>query len=72
MCKLWKFSIIGNLWSWLRAYLTDRVQYISVGQSFSKSLPVISGVPQELTVGYRVKDFAESPAILHLLVTLMN
>ena len=51
MCKLWKFSITGNLWSWLRAYLTDRVQYVSVGQSFSNSLPVISGVPQGSILG---------------------
>ena len=49
--KLWKFGITGNLWSWLSAYLTNRVQYVSVGQSFSNKLPVISGVPQGSILG---------------------
>ena len=44
--KLWKFGIIGNIWFWLRAYLSNRVQYVSIGQSTSPSLPVVSGVPQ--------------------------
>ena len=49
--KLWKFGITGNLWSWLCAYLTKRIQYVSVGQSFSDRLPVISGVPQGSILG---------------------
>ena len=49
--KLWKFGVTGNIWSWLRAYLTGRIQYVSVGQSLSDSLPVISGVPQGSILG---------------------
>ena len=44
--KIWKFGITGNLWLWLRAYLTNRVQFVSIGQSSSSTLTVISGVPQ--------------------------
>ena len=51
LLKLWKFGITGNIWSWLRAYLTERIQYVSVGQSLSDSLPVISGVPQGSILG---------------------
>ena len=46
LLKLWKFGINGNIWFWLRAYLSNRVQFVSIGQSTSPSLPVVSGVPQ--------------------------
>ena len=49
--KFWKFSINGKLWSWLGAYVTNRTQYVSVGQSVSDTLPVISGVPQGSILG---------------------
>ena len=49
--KIWKFGITGNLWLWLRAYLTNRVQFVSIGQSSSSTLPVISGVPQGSILG---------------------
>ena len=44
--KLWNFGITGTLWLWVRAYLTNRVQYVSIGISSSTTLPVLSGVPQ--------------------------
>ena len=49
--KLWHFGITDSLWKWIRAYLTDRLQYVRVGQSFSGTLPVISGVPQGSILG---------------------
>ena len=49
--KLWNFGITGNLWLWLKAYLTNRVQYVSVGHSTSHTLPVLSGVPQGSILG---------------------
>ena len=49
--KLWNVGITGNLWLWMKAYLTNRVQYVSVGQSDSNTLPVISGVPQGSILG---------------------
>ena len=40
LCKLWKFGITGDLWLWVRAYLSNRVQYVSICQSTSPTLPV--------------------------------
>ena len=51
LLKLWNFGIIGKLWSWVKAYLANRVQYVSVGHSNSSSLPVLSGVPQGSILG---------------------
>ena len=51
MFKLWNFSITGNLWRWFEAYLSDRCQFVSVGQTASGILPVISGVPQGSILG---------------------
>ena len=51
LCKLWHFGITGSLWEWFRAYLSDRTQYVAVGQSVSSTLPVISGVPQGSILG---------------------
>ena len=49
--KLWNFGITDSLWLWVRAYLTNRCQCVSVGQSILSTLPVISGVPQGSLLG---------------------
>ena len=49
--KLWNFGITDNLWLWMKAYLTGRQQCVSVGQSVSNHLPVVSGVPQGSILG---------------------
>ena len=51
LLKLWHFCICGSLWTWLKAYLSHRCQYVSVGHSASDVLPVISGVPQGSILG---------------------
>ena len=51
LVKLWKFGICGSLWLWTKAYLTNRLQYVAVGQSLSSALPVLSGVPQGSILG---------------------
>ena len=48
---LYKLCITGNLWSWVRTYLSNRFQFVSVGQSTSRTSPVISGVPQGSILG---------------------
>ena len=49
--KLWSFGITGNLWKWLQAYFSNRVQCVSVNNSVSDVLPVVSGVPQGSILG---------------------
>ena len=51
LLKLWNFGICDNLWHWMRAYLSCRQQYVSVGQSRSSVLPVLSGIPQGSILG---------------------
>ena len=46
MMKLWTFGITGNLWRWFRAYLSARLQRVSINRCTSDLLPVLSGVPQ--------------------------
>ena len=49
--KLWSFGITGNLWRWIKAYLTNRLQCVSINSCVSSPLPVISGVPQGSILG---------------------
>ena len=49
--KIHRFAIRGTLLSLLEDYLTDRVQRVTVPGVNSKSLPVVSGVPQGSTLG---------------------
>ena len=51
LLKLWNFDITGNLWLWLKAYLTNRVKYVSFTHSTSHTLPVLFGVPQGSILG---------------------
>ena len=44
--KLWAYGINNELWSWIRAYLTNRTQCVSINGQTSTVLPVVSGVPQ--------------------------
>ena len=46
--KRWWFGITDNIiWHWVNvcAYLTDMVQFVSINDSVSGFLPVVSGVP---------------------------
>ena len=51
LLKLWNFGTCNNLRHWMRAYLSCRQQYVSVGQSRSSVLPVLSGIPQGSILG---------------------
>ena len=48
---LWQYGINGDLWNWIRAYLTNRMQRVHVDGQVSSLLPVISGVPQGSLLG---------------------
>ena len=49
--KLWQYGISGDLWNWIRAYLTNRMQCLRVDGQVSSLLPVVSGVPQGSLLG---------------------
>ena len=51
MLKLKLHSVEGNLLSWLANNLTNKKQRTVVRRAMSKSLPVISGVPQSSLLG---------------------
>ena len=51
LLKLWSFGFTGNVWKSLRAYLINRVQCVSINNSQSALLPVLSGVPQGSILG---------------------
>ena len=44
LLKLGSIGITDSLWLWLCAYLTNRLQCVSINGSVSDVLPVISGV----------------------------
>ena len=51
LSKLWTTGISGNLWRWFKAYLSSRIQCVSVNSQRSRFLPVLSGVPQGSILG---------------------
>ncbi len=44
--KLWLMGITGDLWFWLKSYLSGRTYLTSFNNLYSQSRPVISSVPQ--------------------------
>ena len=51
LIKLWACGITGNLWHWFKSYVTGSQQCVIINNSTSKSLPVLSGVPQGSILG---------------------
>ena len=51
LAKLWCFGFRGKIWCWLKAYLSHRLQCVSINGNRSGLLPVISGVPQGSILG---------------------
>jgi len=51
LVKLWRIGVTNNVWYWLREYLYDRKQCVSINGCYSNLLPVMSGVPQGTTLG---------------------
>ena len=49
--KLKQYGITGNLLLWFKSYLTNRIQRVSVGGSFSTYKQIQAGVPQGSILG---------------------
>ena len=49
--KLSMYGFAGNLLTWIKAFLTDRTQYVMVENCKSRTCPVFSGVPQGTVLG---------------------
>ena len=51
MMKLYKLSISNSLVSWIKDYLRNRQQRVTLGNESSSSLDIYSGVPQGSVIG---------------------
>lgn len=51
LIKLENFGVHGNLLRWLKSYLYNRSQVVTIKNSVSSSVPVTSGVPQGSHLG---------------------
>ena len=49
--KLQELGVSGNIWSWIKNYLSNRYQVTVINGHTSKSLPVKFGVPQGSVLG---------------------
>lgn len=49
--KLSSYGITGNLFEWLRDYMSGRSVKVRVGESFSRAIKATSGVPQGSVLG---------------------
>ena len=49
--KLSSIGLPSHLYSWFHSYLANRTQSVTVGNSVSSTLPVLSGVPQGSILG---------------------
>lgn len=51
MLKLRRSGVCGEIWLWFKAHLSGRLQCVTIDDSRSGLLPVLSGVPQGSILG---------------------
>ena len=49
--KLYGYGVRGNLLHWVKHFLSDRSQFVSINDECSSNIPVTSGVPQGSVLG---------------------
>ena len=49
--KLHGYGVRGSVLNWISDFLSGRYQYVSINNSSSKTVPVVSGVPQGSVLG---------------------
>ena len=72
MTKLECYGVKGNILTWIKEFLSDRTQFVTVGSCSSGTAPVSSGVPQGSVLGptlfiYFINDM---PDVLSCLVKI--
>ena len=51
LLKLSKYGVTGTAHTWLKNFLTDRVQFVKINNTLSTGVGVVSGVPQGTVLG---------------------
>ena len=51
LLKLQSYGIEGNVYDWIKSFLTNRKQRVAIGGEFSKWKSVLSGIPQGSVLG---------------------
>ena len=51
LAKLYSYGIRGIVYDWFVSYLSNRYQFVSIGNTSSTSKPIICGVPEGSVLG---------------------
>ena len=51
LMKIKSYGIVGNVYNWVKDFLTNRIQRVRVGDSYSPVADVLSGIPQGSILG---------------------